>query len=204
MPRPHLVLAAGMARTGSTWLYNAVRYCFLCGGRSVYGAYVDAYEPAIEADVHVVKVHNFDGDLQRGAHIIVTTRRDLRDVAASMVRKGWVSDDPMALDIYLRQTLVLQHDAWRRHSDLEVDYEEIVRDPTTAVRRMVGILAVPAAPEAVAQCLEVLRRTVLCDVDRTTQMWPGHVTDGGIGTYGRTLSPASIAAVERLMRERGE
>lgn len=198
-----IVLAAGMARTGSTWLYNVLRYAYLNAGRTVYGCYADDYRPETKADVHVVKVHNYDDELRRRADLIFTCWRDLRDVAASAVRKRWVTGAPEDLVPYLRRILAMQYDAWEPHSDFEAMYPMIADVPLLAVARLLVRLDLDRRfAEPVLADLDKLGRIVQPGVNEETQLWPDHITDGGVGTYARTLSQEAIRAVERLMRER--
>lgn len=201
-----LILAAGMARTGSTWLYNVLACCHNCAGLTVYRASIEDYQADVEADAHIVKLHNYTEAaecLRTRAALVCTMYRDLRDTAASMVRKGWISGEPHELIPYLRQTLAQQYDAWKPFSGLEVTYEDAMRRPKTTILRLLCALnLLTVNPCEVMADMEKIGRWRSHAVDPETQIWPGHITDGGIGTYGRTLSPAAVEAIENLMAER--
>lgn len=197
-----VILAAGMVRTGSTWLYNVLRYAYLNAGQRVYGCYASDYVTETQADVHVVKIHNYDDELRRRADLIFTCWRDLRDVAASAVRKGWVTGDAADLVPYLRRILAMQYDAWEPCSDYEAMYPMIADMPLLAVRRLLARLDLDSRfAEPILADLDKIGRIVQPGVNEETQLWPDHITDGGVGTYARTLSQEAIRAVEALMRE---
>ena len=58
-----LILIAGMKRSGSTWMYNAVRLMLKDAGKDVYGCWIDDYDESNTAEFHVVKTHKWDKDL---------------------------------------------------------------------------------------------------------------------------------------------
>lgn len=196
-----LILVAGMPRTGSTWLYNVVRFAYLGTGRTVYGGGVDDYDPSIKADVHVVKLHDFHADLLMASSIVLSSIRDLRDIAASMVRKGWVRNNPKELRAYLQTAIDTQYRPWVPHSALEVQYSQIVHAPESVVATVLLTLGVFSDPCEIVSDVAKISRVVTPHMNPSSMFWPGHITDGGVGTYGKTLSKSSIRSVEALARK---
>ena len=81
-----LILIAGMYRSGSTWLFNAVRM-FLelkYGKENVYGCYITDYKREDERQFHVVKTHEYIQEIAEAADLIVLSERDFPGIAASM------------------------------------------------------------------------------------------------------------------------
>lgn len=195
-----LIVSAGMVRSGSTWLYNVLRHVYLCDEKRVYGSYETDYDPAMEADIHVVKTHRWRSDLYEGANAVFTTWRDLRDVAASIVRRGWCREE--IITPYVREVIFREYNLWHEKSTLEVCYPVLVSDPLHEIQRILDCLELTnVCCEEVARDIDKLGRCVSTVVSPITQIWPGHVTDGRIGSYRETLSEETVRSIEALSEE---
>jgi len=191
-----LIVCAGMHRSGSTWLYNVVRYCYLNAGYRTYSDAAHQYKASILADVHVVKIHRFDQKLYEKAERIFTTVRDLRDVVASMIRFKLTRDTKRDVARCTAKLISRDYLPWAVYSDMEVRYEEMIRDRPGTITAILRILDLPDVdPVEVQRDVEKLTKMALPDVDRTTQFLPHHLTDGRIGSYGETLSPMLLEVV---------
>ncbi len=192
-----LVVCAGAHRSGSTWLYNAVRLILIDSGKSVYGCFATNYDPKNEAEAHVVKTHNVVDYLKENADCIFTCRRDLRDIVASAVRRGLI-DESEALP-YLEKIMKREYESWKRHSNLEIQYERMIRrkkpDYVKELAQIMGIedidpldiigkidsLTVPQSKE---------------DFNEETQLHHGHITNGKYRTWEGTLCKNTVTAIE--------
>ncbi len=122
---PRLILSAGISRSGSTWLYNAARLLLSHDGAAkVAGAWIEDYDADDPAPVHLVKLHDPDAMLAEKADLVLTGRRDLRDIAASIQRMKWV-DSEEALLAFL-DAVVAQHDFWSPRAQYEMVYEAMI------------------------------------------------------------------------------
>lgn len=194
---PKLILCAGMRRSGSTWLYNVLRYCYLNAGYRTYGDYVKEYNASVPADVHVVKVHPFNRELCGRADHVFTTIRDLRDAVASMVRFKLAHNTPTGIARAARQLIAREYEPWAPYAALEIRYEEMILDRPGTIAKVLRILELPDVdPQEVQRDIEKLTRMALPDRDRATQLWPRHLTDGRLGSYADTLSPRLVEIVE--------
>jgi len=192
-----LILCAGMRRSGSTWLFNVLRYSYLNAGYRIYGDYTKEYKSSIPADVHVVKIHPFDHGYCERSELIFTTIRDLRDVVASMVRFKLAHNTQSGIARCARQLIAREYTPWATHSNLEIRYEEMVRDRPAAIAQILAVLGLPDVdPQEVHRDIEKLTLIALPEHDRTTQIWPHHLTDGRLGSYSETLSPQLIGIIE--------
>lgn len=195
-----LIVSAGMPGTGSTWLYNVLRYAFINARMRTYGCYADLYDPRVEAQVHVVKVHSYGEELGRDADFVFTMTRDLCEVAASYVRRGMVEFEPCAVIDRLNQNLA-DHDRWSAHSCLETDYRTMKTCPIRSVRAIINKLGLgPMVNSRVV--VEDVAKLSLCVspvVDQTTQLWPNHLSDG---TF--ELTQPIVAAIRELQARRCE
>jgi len=195
-----LILCAGIPRSGSTWLYNAARLgCTLVGNGDVHAAWIDDYDAASPAAWHVVKVHDAAPDLEQRAHAVLTSRRDLRDIAASAARRGWVDGDAGMLDLLGR--VVAQHDHWSRTAALEVVYADIETAPVrtaAAVLDAIGLDPDERHARAIVEGIEATGDPAAGEAgyDPLTLLHPGHRASGGGGDYAVTLEPAMIERIE--------
>src|SRR5210317_631864 len=89
-----LILAAGMQRSASTWLYNAARLVltsspsvaekFSCG-------WIGDWQQIPKQNYMLIKIHEFNKSLADQSKYILYSFRDIRDVIASGMRKfGWI------------------------------------------------------------------------------------------------------------------
>ena len=186
--RQRLIACGGMNRSGSTWQFNAVRELIKAGypNSDIYSCWIDAYNESQPADVHIVKIH---ASFQLGPHTpdtIFTSFRDLRAVAGSLIRMGWVSPegDPVCafLEFYITQEAILKAAA---HYSMR--YETMVAMPIQVLGEMAAVLKLDLAADDIVLVHDRLRSlkppvgepsgdALALDVD--TQLHRGHI--GGI------------------------
>src|SRR5262245_6184431 len=87
--RPRMVyLCTGMYRSGTTWLYNAVRVILReAGARDIGAGWFDEKDELLEDEIVVIKIHRFHAELAEMANIVLKSHRDLRYISASIFRK---------------------------------------------------------------------------------------------------------------------
>jgi hypothetical protein len=125
------ILVAGIPRSGSTRLYNIIRLILLqkFSFESLHCGWHDKFDLQ-KAGVHnIIKLHYFDQKWCDWADVIFTTKRDLRDVAASSLEfhkhRGRVYGDEVLLNFL--HAVIAMHDLWGVYSDYELVYEEYGR-----------------------------------------------------------------------------
>ncbi len=143
-----VVVCAGMPRSGSTWLYNVVRHLQAAAGEPAYGAWIDDYDAADTSAVHIVKVHSFRPDLATGANVVLTSRRDLRDIAASLLGRNWAT--PANLIEKLAK-MVDDHRRWLERSSFEVIYERMIAAREAEIAMLAEALGLRADRAAVGE-----------------------------------------------------
>ena len=89
------IVSCGMPRSGSTWQFNLVRS--MIKHLEPYASWVEHYDPTDICKTHLIKAHNPDISLFPPSTIWITSYRDLRAVAGSMVRMRWIVDDPVTI-----------------------------------------------------------------------------------------------------------
>jgi len=180
------ITCAGCHRSGSTWLFNAVRLIMEVTGDEVYSCFATDYDAENTAPIHVVKCHNkrkFLLDSDR----IFTTKRDLRDIAASAVRRGLI-DQSECID-YLHRIIVREYRPWKPFSHLEIKYEDLVRNKNLYIQDLAKLLKVEVNPAAIHKKIESLPIPKGNQRDPVTLLHSNHITDGTPGSYKKTLSP---------------
>jgi hypothetical protein len=194
-PLGEVIVTAGMIRSGSTWLYNAVR-SLADGQFEAAGWHADLPE---RDGKYLLKIHEPSEVWAARARMILTTRRDLRDVAASLIAMNWNADVTGAID-----AAVAAHAWWAERSALELPYEQIVGSPISALEALAGPLGVTVAEHGlrdVAHALDTMRDPTSESYDKTTLLHPGHRTDGRIGRWRFDL-PATI--LDHIMAKHGD
>ncbi len=150
-----LVLAAGMQRSGSTWLYNAARLILSRQEPQVYGCWVDDFDPARSdiTPVTIVKIHSIDLGWAERADVILTCHRDLRDVAASMRDMGWADDDNAVKRVTNARTC---HEFWSKRADADLAYSLIRERPTDAIVSIAETLETRVSADQARQIAEAI------------------------------------------------
>ncbi len=197
---PEYVIAAGAYRSGSTWLYNALRLALELAGHEVYGRFYDGtYDPENPAKMHVVKVHGFEDEVLEVARLLFTSIRDPRDIAASGVRRGLVPPTVDEVESFVEEAVMQGYERWRPHAAVVLRYEELAdggeRDYLRQILEALEPLGVAGVtPEALLERLEGLRPGAAYDPE--TLLWPNHITDGRVHGYRRTLGSEAIDRIE--------
>ncbi|PRW45481.1 arginine--tRNA chloroplastic mitochondrial-like isoform X2 isoform B [Chlorella sorokiniana] len=172
-----VVIAAGPERSGSTFLYNALRLLFQHARQPCDAYYLKCITDAAldERGVgqpgapHVlVKTHGWSEhwDLSRATHIFVT-HRDLAQVLASYHRLGWAWEVP--------EEYVRHHVIWQRHAELDVAFEDIAARPLWALQQLADRLGLQVDCAAVLHDLDILPVPKHW-MDPVTQLWPAHIS----------------------------
>jgi hypothetical protein len=187
-----LVICAGPERSGSTWLYNAVRHLHSAAGIPCDSYWIHHLEPEKltrrleDPTCHVVciKTHKYfnnnnnnnndydDWLFHRQFHpIILLTHRDLREVVTSYRRVGWTRELPAAY--------VQHHIQWQSHADLDLRFRDIVQQPISSLQTLATTLDLQLDTET----LNIVARRIqdlpipTTMVDPVTKLWPSHRED---------------------------
>lgn len=143
---PFVVVVAGVPRSGSTWVYNAVRLLCAGNGLSYHAGWHADYDPAAHrgTDLHVVKLHD-PAELDFTVHRILTSQRDLVERLASHVRMGWTRPEPEAIRASaLRMAKLAEY--WAARSDHETRFVDIAERPQEVVQAIAAALDLPCDP----------------------------------------------------------
>ncbi len=171
-----IILVAGVPRSGSTWLFNAVRRLLETSGMEPHAAWFSDWNRSNSSPTHLVKVHSPE-DVDFQPDLVLTTFRPTQDCLASLVRMGWLKSDAEAI----RNRWVSHkrlHEYWKQRSSLETSYQEIICLPKIALTRIATLLGIPldcSEYERIAEELKGMKAPVEgAKYNPTTLMHPGH------------------------------
>ena len=175
-----VVVVAGVARSGSTWLFNAARLLLQDRHPEVLAVWHEDYAAEKRAvfPVQVVKLHK-PSDLVFQHDVLLTSRRDLAERIASLIRMGWLERSPTAITGAARRERLLE-EYWRGRTDLEVDYDAILLEPEQVLASIAAKLALSpgaASIQAIASQLGALDGPDTQAYDPVTLMHPKHRAD---------------------------
>jgi hypothetical protein len=198
-PGGPFILAAGMPRSGSTWLYNLTRLILddNLTSKEYWSGWIDDFhgDAASASGLSLIKIHEFDADLAASAAAIVYSYRDIRDVLASSQRM-WGTPP----SVQTAEALVAQFERWIAVCSIALRYDELVACPENAVRRVAAALGFKVDPHSLIGRLHELSfespGRSACDYHRINLYHRNHVTHGGHGTWQGTVDPRLIEEVE--------
>ena len=165
-----LIIIAGIKRSGSTWLYNAVRLCLLNAGYTVHiagdGQY---YEKDCKADYQIIKTHPFRQWMADEADFVFTSDRDDEGIRAS-----WQRFDGRMLSDGLLAKWRRWLDQWRVHTDYDMQYDIMVDFPADCVMSVHGVLF--GFPRNTLMQLRATKPPTDKDYDPVTLLFRNHIT----------------------------
>lgn len=137
-----LVVCAGASRSGSTLLYNMTRILLERSGAAPSAGWIkDLQEPL--RDVAVVKLHAWHPEVAERADAVFASYRDLRQVARSRHRMGWLREGEAMYDQIA--AIVSHHEKWERRADATFSFERLLADSTDCVRQIANVLDIEAS-----------------------------------------------------------
>lgn len=199
-----LLLAAGMPRSASTWMYNAARLLLADSPKtaeSFAAGWIDDL-PRLPAARHVLlKVHMYDDRLAERADRILYSYRDVRDALASAYRKFGSVPTLLRADEILKE-----HEQWTGVADYVMRYETMLVDKNDVVRSIADALGVACDdPDSVVAKIEEMDYSSPGPKnDRYHEVnlfHRGHVTRGGRNTWEEDVDSRVIASIEAKYRD---
>lgn len=172
-----VIITAGPERSGSTWLFNAVRL-LLKHAHIPYDPYwvttlttdkLQQRKQHARGSYVVIKTHCWsdEWDTKEANHIFLT-HRDLSGVVASYKRVGWAFNIP--------ESYVQEHQQWRDVADQDVAYENIMNAPEAQLHMLSQALKVTGKVNVadVNKELQSLKPANRGAPDPVSKLWPNH------------------------------
>lgn len=203
--RTKIIVSAGMPRSGSTWLYNALR--FLLQDRYsecnlVCGWCEDVDLAQVASDIVLLKVHSFERKIADRANAIFYSFRDIRDALASYKRKFGKEPSVQMANHFVR------HDRlWRGVSHYNMRYEKMIENPEGVLGEIASVL-VPDRRINYKNILNKIERLRFHGDEngevlyhKVNLLHRDHITDGGTQTWEGCLDKDLLDSIELNHRD---
>ena len=194
-----LILAAGMSRSASTWLYNAARL-LLCSSPTIAQdfscGWVDDLRKIPKKRYMLIKLHGYDQRLVNQATKVLYSYRDIRDVLASIQRKYGHAPTMERADHEVQQ-----HELWTGVADFVIRYESMLSNKKRIVDQLAQTLGVEFFDStAIVEEIEQLDYTSDGPRNRiyheVNLLHAGHMTDGRHGAWKSAGDDALFRRIE--------
>ena len=131
-----------MDRSGSTWLFNAIR--LMVG--DCYSTFVHTgndYNKEREEKIHLIKCHKYANWIKQDVTLIISIYRKISDVKESMERRQLVAKKGFTNEAKLDLFDTYHHNAmlWLLEADHIVNYECMIENPVRELRLLHNTLA---------------------------------------------------------------
>jgi hypothetical protein len=196
------VICAGLIRSGSTWLYNVLREILILQyPEQVYACWIGDYEPLDTREIHLIKTHSYYQKIAVKADLVFTSRRDLRDIAASMVIRNWSDQDDIQHLIDSLKQHVNSYTLWRQYSAHETVYEYMIHNKLTEIINIAQILGLDcnshlaSSISSKVESLSYEHGDQLIPYDKVNLLHPNHRKDGRVGYFIEVLQPKLISEI---------
>ncbi len=192
------IISAGLHRSGSTWLFNVLRLIFLETNQEIYSCFMPFDQAQFKSN-NIVKIHKYHPSALNFADFIFLTKRDLRDIAASAVRRKLIPLKLEAIIDYLTEVVNKEYLPWKPFIDLEIEYEKLIKNKRSYIA-LIGEKLNQKLTRPLINTIYTKVETMSKNVkvfDPISQLHPNHITDGGIGTFVRTLPHDMVVAIEK-------
>jgi hypothetical protein len=187
-----VILSAGMHRSGSTWLFNVLRTIFLSRRKKVYSCFANKYDGGKKENIHIIKIHTFSQKFYDLSDYVFITKRDIRDIAASAIRRNLIENNLQSVLNYIHIVIEKEHTYWAGKYNLEIVYERISRHKLKYLKLISQILQENINVKKV--CKDVDKIKPKKKFDSVTQLHPDHITNGH---YKKTLSKKVIDSINQ-------
>lgn len=217
--QPADIVVCGMSRSGSTLVMNLV--CQLLRRESNYCYFYDypTYKATFGQSSDVKKTHHYTYFLERrilaGHTTAIFTYRNIYDVVASTIQRGWKSSVVEMIDSgYIDGMLTTAILYMRLDPVVSVKYEDLYSKPRdTVVTLHRRIACDEISPDTIESCLALCRRPgqirggsagcIAKVPDQRTGYHASHVLDPEPGKYKSVLSQddTELLGRQRLVRQ---
>jgi hypothetical protein len=168
------IVVAGLYRSGTTFLFNALRRVLaLNHGEDFVYDVGNEYFPISWKPYHLVKWHQWSPWLAENS-LIVCSHRPLEEVRKSYERVTGLPVSDKMLDIFQ-----WWYEKWAREAVVDIPYSQIDRRPKEAVLHLLSSVnePLPCPVEEVVEYVDSLRPNPNLKFDPKTYLWQNHRQD---------------------------
>ena len=191
-----IVLAAGMQRSGSTWVFNVARLILKNQNPSLKAAWIDHYVPGAETSA-LLKIHSPDAQWSERAETVLNCHRDLRDVIVSLHDCGWVNKEDKAAALAAAKTAREAHEYWSARSDIDLSYDEIINHSVISAQRVAKACGIALNPNEATEIIREVDGLVdgVTTYNPENLLHPSHRRDGRLGRWVGNLDAVTAEAI---------
>lgn len=196
-----IILSAGMPRSGSTWLFNAVRLLLLKANFTITAKWIDDFieSDLSNADVVLIKLHDFNLDWVDQADFVVYSYRDIRDALASIERKfGHTPTLELAND------LIDIDYKWKKVTNFVMRYESLDSKKESILNELAKQLGLHFNKKDFTDIQNELDNMKYSDSKYINERYNlinllhvNHITHGGYGTWKGQVDDCLISEIEQ-------
>jgi hypothetical protein len=193
-----LIVASGMPRSGSTWLYNVIRLIIRTGKPEINWqcGWLDDLNWEEESDC-LVKVHRANDIMSTKADVIFYSYRDIRDSVASLKRK--LNKEPSISSV---DQMMADDSYWRKRAIYSMKYEDMLSSPESVVTNIAKTLKIitDKPGEIVTQIAKLSYESIGTKNDiyhAENLLHKGHITDGRVGSWKGYIPEPLVAEIEK-------
>jgi len=192
------ILIAGMGRSGSTVLYNIIRELLLMNEKNVYCALDGKYSHDKEQPFNLVKTH-YDIKFKDWSDIIITTKRDIRDVISSF--KQYNSSYNKGGAKQWTNAFLNWYNLWEFDSDYEFIYEDFINDEEKIINDLSNLIGIKNFDMSLIKDKIISLKSN--NNNNETLMTLKHIsnTKGRINSYKEILSSSEINIINNIAKE---
>jgi hypothetical protein len=145
------IVCAGFYRSGSTWLFNAVKSILLLSGAKVNQS-GNQFQSDTNCDFFIHKVHDFDDELSQKADIIITSSRNLKDARNSF--RSFMKRD---MDEEKWKQSLSDYSRWRMLSDYDMDFYRMMYDRDLILLDLMDILKIEVSMDELRNKIDSIK-----------------------------------------------
>jgi hypothetical protein len=193
------IIVAGLFKAGSTALYNIVRIMLeeAYGKETVYSSYVEYFSENGMREHNLIKQHPYSEELKNLADLVFTTRRDLKEVVASLRRREGKDRWPdvrkaceFAIDCY---------SFWEPFSSYILIYEDYMKCPKKCVAEGADLLRYQGNVRNVLAKVEAFKKSTSATYgpENPSLVTANHITGSSVASCGKVLSQEELEIIDK-------
>ncbi|MGD9200473.1 MAG: sulfotransferase domain-containing protein [Chitinispirillia bacterium] len=199
-----LIVTAGMPRSGSTWLYNAVRLLLKHNSSLDIGAgWIADFNSFMHHDVVILKIHNYEPQIANNAIRILYSFRDIRDVLASFKRK--FGGKP---SLEQAKMIIENDNKWREKALYIMKYEKMMEEQEMTLRKIAHYLGIEIKNGSCKQINRSIKNMSYTEGKLKNNTYnienllhKNHITDGRHGSWRDDLPTELVTKIEIELKE---
>jgi hypothetical protein len=177
------VICAGTFRSGSTWLFNVVRIIFKINKYNFKSGFCGIFPPFVSNNI--IKTHDYFPYLISQNTLVITSFRDIREIAASAARSKidlkekvpHLTNHSTENILFFLEKIILQYEKWKKYSSLDIKFYDILYNKKNTISKIANTLKQKVNVDEIFNHVEGLKSPLDNAPDPVSLLWPSHITD---------------------------